>query len=154
MRIISYTQHFFNFFVQKIRSVNTDRILIQLSAYTADYRTGDECQKCAGAVDIFAQGVEPFADWLACAEVDAVKHRLFARYPEEASYLEDILTMASYIEKQYYPVNAKYALSRAGIMNTFSRAKDPDGMTETYRLEVDQLMELSTELGRRLTLLG
>ena len=83
MRIISYTQHFFNFFVQKIRSVNTDRILIQLSAYTADYRTGDECQKCAGAVDIFAQGVEPFADWLACAEVDAVKHRLFARHPEE-----------------------------------------------------------------------
>ena len=80
--------------------------------------------------------------------------RNFARFPGEASYLEDILTMASYIEKQYYPVNAKYALSRAGIMNTFSRAKDPDGMTETYRLEVDQLMELSSELGRRLTLLG
>ncbi len=54
-----------------------------LSAYAADYRSGDERQKCAGTVDIFAQGVEPLADGFACAEVDALENCLFARHPEE-----------------------------------------------------------------------
>lgn len=74
----------------------------------------------------------------------------FSRYPREASLLEDFLTMASYIEKQYYPVNAKYALSRKGIMGMQTRTKDPAGMTDTFRLEVDQLMEISEEISRRL----
>ena len=77
----------------------------------------------------------------------------FSKHPREASLLEDFLTMASYIEKQYYPVNAKYALSRKGIMGTQTRTKDPAGMTDTFRLEVDQLMEISEEISRQLPLI-
>lgn len=76
--------------------------------------------------------------------------RNFSKHPETATYLEDFLTMSSYIEKQYYPVNAKYALSLSGIMETYSRTKDPCGMTDTFKLEVRQLMELSEEIERRL----
>ena len=75
----------------------------------------------------------------------------FARYPHQASLLEDFLTMASYIEKQYYPVNAKYALCIKGIMDTWCRTKDPSGMTDTYRLEVGQLMEISKVIYKQLT---
>lgn len=80
--------------------------------------------------------------------------RNFAKYPEQAAYLEDLLTMTSYIEKQYYPVNAKYALSLSGVMEPYCRVKDPDGMTDTFRLEVRQLMELSAEVERRLASIG
>jgi 4-hydroxy-tetrahydrodipicolinate synthase len=74
----------------------------------------------------------------------------FTRFPKEASLLEGFLTMSSYIEKQYYPVNAKYALSQLGIMGVNTRAKDPVGMTETFRLEVSQLMEISAEISHQL----
>ena len=72
----------------------------------------------------------------------------FDRFPKEASLLEDFLTMASFIEGQYYPVNAKYALCQMGIMGMATRTKDPAGMTDTFRLEVGQLMEISAEISQ------
>lgn len=76
--------------------------------------------------------------------------RNFAKHPKTAALLEDFLTLSSYIEKQYYPVNAKYALSLSGIMEPYCRTKNPEGMTDTFKLEVRQLMELSAEIERRL----
>ena len=72
----------------------------------------------------------------------------FSSNPEVASLLEAFLTMSSFIEKQYYPVNAKYALSQFGIMDTYCRTKDPLGMSDTFKLEVSQLLNLSSEISR------
>lgn len=77
----------------------------------------------------------------------------FKKYPKEASLLTDALTMCSYIEKQWYPVNAKVALQGLGIMGTMTRTKDPKAMTPTFDLEVRQLMELSAEMSKRIAAL-
>ncbi len=63
----------------------------------------------------------------------------------EAEELSDFLSVASLIERQYYPVNAKYHLSnRKGLpMETVCRTKDQSGLTETFREEVRMLDRLS-----------
>lgn len=76
--------------------------------------------------------------------------RNYAKYPREAELLQDVLTMCSFIEKQWYPVNAKSALHGLGIMGTMTRTKDPAAMTPTWELEVRQLMELSAEMARQI----
>ena len=69
---------------------------------------------------------------------------------EKISYLQDFLTLASLIERQYYPVNAKYHLQQIeGIpMTTFSRRMDDKGMTETFRKEVKMMDELAKEISK------
>ena len=67
----------------------------------------------------------------------------FAAEPEKATILEDMLTMCSYIEKQLYPVNAKYALSLQNVMEIYARVQDCALLSDTFRLEVRQLLELS-----------
>lgn len=78
----------------------------------------------------------------------------FSKYPTEASLLTDLLTMCSYIEKQWYPVNAKVALKGLGVMGDMTRTKTRDAMTETFRLEVRQIMELSAAVSERLKALS
>ena len=75
---------------------------------------------------------------------------LYAHQEEDGiQYLQDFLTMASLIERQYYPVNAKYHLQHCAklIMDTYSRKMDDKGMTETFRKEVEMLHELSEKVG-------
>lgn len=64
---------------------------------------------------------------------------------EEITYLQDFLTLASLIERQYYPVNAKYHLQAIeGLpMTTYSRRMDDKGMTDTFKLEVAMMDELA-----------
>ncbi|TVQ28711.1 MAG: dihydrodipicolinate synthase family protein [Spirochaetaceae bacterium] len=60
--------------------------------------------------------------------------------PEHAARLQGFLGLASVIERQYYPVNAKYALSLEGLpMTTASRTRDPNGLTDAMKLEVQQM---------------
>lgn len=76
---------------------------------------------------------------------------LCKKYKEEKiSYLQDFLTLASLIERQYYPVNAKYHLQQIERipMTTFSRRMDDKGMTETFRKEVKMMDELAKEIGK------
>ena len=63
----------------------------------------------------------------------------------KAEALSDFMGITSLIEKQYYPVNAKYYLaSHENIpMTLMSRTKDPGGFTETFKQEVDMLYRLS-----------
>lgn len=64
----------------------------------------------------------------------------YRRTPAQAELLQAFLGLASVIELQYYPVNAKYALSREGLpITTASRARDPNGLTDAMKLEVDQM---------------
>lgn len=61
--------------------------------------------------------------------------------------LSDILTICSLIEKQLYPVNAKYSLLLQDIsITTTSRVQDNTLMTTTFKKEVEMLNRISQNL--------
>jgi 4-hydroxy-tetrahydrodipicolinate synthase len=71
-------------------------------------------------------------------------HRNWAEKPEEAEHLISFLSMTSLIEKQLYPVNAKYYLMLEGIMSNYHcRSKNHLEFTATNRLEIEQLHRIS-----------
>lgn len=61
--------------------------------------------------------------------------------PEKARQVQDFLTVFSEIERQYYPVNAKYHLcSIEQVLDcTYTRTKPDVGLTPTFRDEVVQM---------------
>lgn len=67
-----------------------------------------------------------------------------AAKPEQADRLANFLSIASLIERQLYPVNAKYYLMLEGVYtNYISRTKNHHEFTATNRLEVEQLRRLT-----------
>ncbi|MGZ7442031.1 dihydrodipicolinate synthase family protein [Paenibacillus sp. TH7-28] len=73
--------------------------------------------------------------------------------PEKAEELIAFLSMTSLIEKQLYPVNAKYYLMLETIFDNYvCRVKDHRSFTETNRLEVRQLRDLSQRMSAQLLL--
>ena len=66
-------------------------------------------------------------------------------HDEKAQKVQDLLTITSLIERQYYPVNAKYYLGTyEGVpMTTGTRTKDAAGLTETFKEEVRALKALT-----------
>ncbi|MZQ86383.1 dihydrodipicolinate synthase family protein [Paenibacillus sp. 5J-6] len=71
-------------------------------------------------------------------------------HPEEAQHLSDLLSVASFIERQLYPINAKYYQMKEGISsNYYSRARNHAEFTATNQLEVDKLYRLSKELAKQ-----
>ncbi|MFH5181693.1 dihydrodipicolinate synthase family protein [Paenibacillus sp. TAB 01] len=74
-----------------------------------------------------------------------------AAQPERAEELSNFLSIASLIERQLYPVNAKYHLMLEGIFNTLvSRTRNQIEFTATYRLEVEQLQRLTQTAAERI----
>lgn len=72
--------------------------------------------------------------------------RNWREHPDEAERLSDFLSIASFIEKQLYPVNAKYHQMLEGITSHYySRSKNYEEFTLTNRLEVEQLRRLSEQ---------
>ncbi|MFT5871583.1 MAG: 4-hydroxy-tetrahydrodipicolinate synthase [Clostridium sp.] len=70
--------------------------------------------------------------------------------PEKARQLSNFLSIASLIEKQLYPVNAKYNLELEGLnIKINTRTKNHDEFTETNRLEIVQLFELTKEFSKQ-----
>jgi 4-hydroxy-tetrahydrodipicolinate synthase len=64
--------------------------------------------------------------------------------PEESEQLSNFLSVAAFIERQLYPVNAKYNMNLEGIdVNTFSRSRNHEELTNTYKLEVRQLLAMT-----------
>lgn len=61
--------------------------------------------------------------------------------PEDAETVQAFLTMFSEIERQYYPVNAKYYLTAfEGVLNSpFARTIPAEGLTPTFKEEVRQM---------------
>lgn len=77
---------------------------------------------------------------------------LCQHYQEEnAEDMQAFLAIASLIERQYYPVNAKYHMQKySGLaITTFDRRQDRSGLTETFRKEVDMLHTLETKIYRQ-----
>ena len=68
----------------------------------------------------------------------------FERCPKEAERLQAALTMCALIERQCYPVNAKYHLQRLGVLKSaYSRVRAQSELTETFRDEVRQMERLA-----------
>lgn len=64
--------------------------------------------------------------------------------PDKALALSDFLSVASLIERQLYPVNAKYNLMQEGVLtNYLCRSKNTADFTATNKLEVEQLRRLT-----------
>ena len=71
--------------------------------------------------------------------------------PEKARRLADFLTVASLIERQIYPVNAKYFHKTIHNFRSLqTRTKDPALLNDTGRLEVDQLIRLTEDMKKYL----
>lgn len=64
---------------------------------------------------------------------------------EKSSKLQDLLTVTSLIERQYYPVNAKYYLQTFEHLpiTTATRTKSDSGLTATFKNEVKALKNLT-----------
>ncbi len=61
--------------------------------------------------------------------------------PEKARKIADFLTTAALIERQIYPINAKYFQKKIGNFTTHnSRTKDPALLNKTDIMEIDQLL--------------
>nr|AHF24351.1 dihydrodipicolinate synthase [uncultured bacterium Contig575] len=69
----------------------------------------------------------------------------------EAQALSDCLTVTSWMEHEYYPVNAKYYLQRhEGLpITTFCRTKDAALLTETQKGEMDVLKRVTRAIEDR-----
>ena len=63
----------------------------------------------------------------------------------------EFLTMAALIERQCYPVNAKYYLNLEGLhMGLHSRVKNAEELSETFKKEVKMLRNLSERMEKSL----
>lgn len=64
--------------------------------------------------------------------------------------LSDRLTMFSLIERQAYPVNAKYYLQLEGLpIGLDCRTMDKEKLTETFREEVEMLRRITDDLNKK-----
>jgi 4-hydroxy-tetrahydrodipicolinate synthase len=71
--------------------------------------------------------------------------------PEEADLLINFLSITSLIEKQVYPVNAKYYLMLEGVFSNYHcRSRNDDEFTVTNRLEVEQLHRLTKSFSEQI----
>ena len=89
---------------------------------------------CEGFCGVMASFQMKLYAWL-CDHLDDPK----------AQKVQDLLTITSLIERQYYPVNAKYYLNKfEGLpITTGTRTKDCNGLTETFKEEVRALKALT-----------
>lgn len=82
---------------------------------------------------------------------------LYVELTEEWSYdlakaerLQTFLSVASLMELQLYPINAKYHLQKLGLpIETTSRNKDDSGLKGNHRLEVEHLERLASMVRQR-----
>ncbi|AEI43234.1 dihydrodipicolinate synthase family protein [Paenibacillus mucilaginosus] len=75
----------------------------------------------------------------------------FREEPEETGGLMDFLSVAAWVEKQLYPVSAKYYLKLEGVLDHWSaRTADARDLTATHRLELEQLRRLTETYRRRI----
>ncbi|MBM7871612.1 4-hydroxy-tetrahydrodipicolinate synthase [Clostridium pascui] len=69
---------------------------------------------------------------------------------EDLEELSDELTICSLIERQYYPVNAKYYLELDGLdINISCRTKEAEGLTETFKKEVKMLKRMTEKMEKK-----
>lgn len=105
-------------------------------------------------LDSLRCGAEGFSGVMANFHPELYAYLYAHQEDENITYLQDFLTIASLIERQYYPVNAKYHLQHCeGLaVDTYSRKQDDTGLTETFRKEVEMLNELARRVAAHYTI--
>ena len=106
-----------------------------LKIYNANGATLLESLKagCAGYSGVMANFHPEFYTWLC---------KNYKTNPEKAEKLANFLSMASTIELQQYPTNAKYHLTRRGLNITIkSRTRDYSTFSESNKKEIDAMFE-------------
>lgn len=97
---------------------------------------------CSGFSGVMANFHTDLYVWL-CENYD--------KEPGKARILADFLTTASLIERQVYPVNAKYAQQKMGNFSSiYTRTKDAALLNDTGKLEVEQLMRLTDYMRKQI----
>lgn len=77
--------------------------------------------------------------------------KTFENNREEAREIADFLTVASMIERQVYPVNAKYYQKKIGNFNSIvTRTRDISELNETAVQEVEQFVRFTTKAKNKL----
>lgn len=111
----------------KIYNANTTTLLDSLKA---------GCHGFCGVMASFQMKLYAYL----CAHID----------DEKSARLQDLLTVTSLIERQYYPVNAKYYLQTFEHLplTTVTRTKPDSGLTATFKSEVKALKDLSDNFVR------
>lgn len=70
----------------------------------------------------------------------------YKKQRKEARELGDVLTILSLIERQVYPINAKYFQKKIGNFNTIlTRSKDNELFNPTCALEMEQFLRVSNK---------
>ena len=83
-------------------------------------------------------------------ELYAWLFRNWESQPEAAVELSDFLSVSSFLEKQLYPVNAKYYLMLEGILTNYRcRSRNHEEFSATQRLEIEQLYRVSKQYARK-----
>lgn len=75
----------------------------------------------------------------------------FQRELQRAEELQNFLSVSALIERQNYPVNAKYFLQLQGLLWTTEKRTDGDSLNATEKLEVRQLQQLTSQYQDRFT---
>lgn len=89
---------------------------------------------CAGFSGVMANFHADMYGWLC---------KNYKEQPEKAEIMQAFLGLASVIECQVYPVNAKYHMNLEGVSMTLNcRNKDKNDLTGSRKLEVEQLHKL------------
>jgi 4-hydroxy-tetrahydrodipicolinate synthase len=71
--------------------------------------------------------------------------------PQQAELLQAVLSCCSQIEKQWYPVNAKYHLTQAGLpMGIYTRTKSHYQLSPLFQYEVKQMDAMVTWVKKQL----
>lgn len=77
---------------------------------------------------------------------------IYKENPEEARKIADFLTVASLIERQVYPVNAKFYQKSIGNFNSImTRTRDMKDLNTTGVLEIQQLVRFTEEFEKILS---
>ncbi len=117
-----------------------------LKIYNANAATFLESMKmgCAGYSGVMANFHPEFYVWL-CDN--------FAKEPEKAKKVQDIIGFLSVVECQQYPVNAKYYQNLLGnSMEIISRTRNAADFKNNHKLEIEQLYNLTQELKKIYTI--
>lgn len=99
---------------------------------------------CSGFSGVMANFHPDLYTWL-CSNFDSE--------PEKARQTADFLTTASLIERQIYPVNAKYFQKEIGNFSSiYTRTKDAALLNDTAKSEIDQLTRLTECMREKLNI--
>ena len=98
-------------------------------------------------LDSLKSGCHGFCGVMASFQMELYAYLCDHINDEKAERLQNLLTITSLIERQYYPVNAKYYLRTYEnlAITDMTRTKDPKGLTETFKTEVKALKDLTED---------